>query len=77
MITCNAVTMDKGPGVRPIGIEETICRAISKLVMRGLGDQVKTACGILQLCADLDAGIEKVNHDVDQTRRERTVLAPA
>ena len=33
-------------------------RALAKLVMREAGDQAKTACGNLQLCAGLDAGID-------------------
>ena len=52
------VALDRCPGVRPIGIGETLYRAINKIIMRAEGDQEKTACGILQLCAGLEAGIE-------------------
>ena len=45
--------------------------AITKLVMRAAGDQVKTACGSLKLCAGIEAGIEGVTHAVVQRRRER------
>ena len=39
-----------------MGIEETLLWALAKLVMMAAGDQAKTACGDLQLCADLEAG---------------------
>ena len=54
-----------------MGIGETLCRALAKLVMRAAGDQAKTACGNLQLCAGLKAGIEGATHAVGQRRLER------
>ena len=54
-----------------MGIGETLCRALDKLVMRAHGDQSKTACGNLQLCAGLEAGIEGATHAVGQLRLER------
>ena len=64
--------MDKRPGVRPVGIGKTFCQAISKLVMREERDQAKTACGILQMCAVLEAVIDGATHAVAQRRQERT-----
>ena len=52
--------------MRPIGIRETLRRAIAKLVMRAERDQEKTLCGSLQLCAGIEAGIEGANHTVVQ-----------
>ena len=43
------VALDKRPGVRPVGIGETLRWALAKLVMRAAGDQAKTACGNLQM----------------------------
>ena len=40
-----------------MGIVETLRRALAKLVMRAAGDQTKTACENLQLCAGLEVGI--------------------
>ena len=54
-----------------MGIGETLCQALAKLVMRAAGEQAKTACGNLQLCAGLEAGIEGANHAVGQRRVER------
>ena len=45
-----------------MGIGEMIYRALAKLVMRADGDQEKTACGNIQLCADLEDGIEGAKH---------------
>ena len=39
--------------------------------MRAAGDQANTACGNLQLCAGLEAGIERATHAVGQQRLER------
>ena len=57
--------------MHPVGIGETLCRALDKLVIRAAGDQSKTACGNLQLCAGLKAGIEGSTHAVVQRRQER------
>ena len=39
------VALNKRPGVRPMGICETLRRALAKLVMRAARDQAKTVCG--------------------------------
>ena len=70
------VSMDKRPGVIPIGVGETFRLAIANLVMRAAGDQEKTAFGSLQLCAGLESGIEWETHAVAQRRRERDVPDP-
>ena len=65
-MACCLVALDKRPGVRPVGIGETLFRALAKLIMRSAGDQAKTACSNLQLCACLVAGIEGDTHAVGQ-----------
>ena len=47
LMVCRLVVLDKKPGVCPVGIGETLCQALAKLVVRAAGDQVKTACGNL------------------------------
>ena len=39
LMACRLVALDKSPGVRPVGIGETLCRALDKLVMRAVGNQ--------------------------------------
>ena len=43
LMPCSLVALDKRPGVRPVGIGETLRRALAKLVMRAAGEQAKTA----------------------------------
>ena len=70
-MACHLVELDKRPGVCPVGIGETLHRALAKLVMKEAGDQAETACGNLQLCAGLEAGIEGATHATGQRRVER------
>ena len=71
LMPCRLVALDKSLGVRPMEIGETLLRDLDNLVMRVAGDQEKTACGNLQLCAGLEAEIEGVTHAVVQRRLER------
>ena len=71
LMACRLVALDKRPGVRPVGIGETLCRALSKLAMRAAGDQAKTAGGNLQMCTGLEASIEGATHAVGQRRLAR------
>ena len=54
-----------------MGIGETLRRALVILIMGAAGYQAKIACGNLQLCAGIEAGIEGDTHDVGQRRLER------
>ena len=71
LMACHLVALDKRPGVRPVGIGETLRRDLAKLVMRASGYQAKTACGNLQMYAGLEAGIEGATHAVGQRRLAR------
>ena len=71
LMACLLVALDKWPGVPPVSIGETLRRALDKLVIIAAEDQAKTACGNLQLCAGLEAGIEGATHDVGQRQLER------
>ena len=65
-MACRLVALDKRPGVCPVGIGEALHRALAKIVMRAAGDQAKTSCGNIQLCAGFEAGIEGATHAVGQ-----------
>ena len=54
-----------------MGIRETLCKALAKVIIRAAGDQAKTVCGNLQLCVGLKAGIEGATHAVGQRRLDR------
>jgi hypothetical protein len=52
------VTLDKCPGVCPLGIGETWWHLCAKLILLACGSNAKKQYGINQLCAGLEAGIE-------------------
>ena len=68
---CRCVALDKRLGVLTVGIEETLWRDLSKLVLRAAGDQAKFSCSNMQLCAGLEVGIEEATHVVLRRRKER------
>ena len=71
LMSCCLVVMGKRRRVNPVGIGETLGQALAKVVMRAAGDQAKTACGNLQLCAGLEASIEGATHAVGHQTLER------
>ena len=54
--------LDKNPGVRPIGVCETVRRIIGKAIMTVAGPAVQEVAGPLQLCAGQAAGCEAAVH---------------
>ena len=64
MMACSLFALDKLPGVSHGGIRETLFHAIAKLVMSASGDQAKMTYRSLQLCADIESGIEGETHAV-------------
>lgn len=50
--------------MRPVGIGEIWKHLLAKLVVEQAGEQAQLACGSLQLCAGLDAGIKGILHTV-------------
>ena len=62
--------------MRPVGIRETFCCSIAKLIMREVGDQVKTACGSIQICACIESSIDGATHAVAQRHQVRHMLDP-
>ena len=64
MLACRLVALDKDPGTRPVGIGEVYRRLMAKCVLKIVGDRATHACGNLNLCAGLKAGIEGAVHAV-------------
>ena len=56
------IALDKSPGVRPIGIGESLRRLIGKVVCFLTRDDAEAACGVSQLCAGLKCGAEGAIH---------------
>ena len=61
-IACRLIPLDKQPGVRPIGISETVRRIISKAILKVTKADIQNAVGSLQLCAGHDAGCKAAVH---------------
>eukprot|EP00820_Chromera_velia_P029780 Cvel_12639.t1-p1 / transcript=Cvel_12639.t1 / gene=Cvel_12639 / organism=Chromera_velia_CCMP2878 / gene_product=Keratin-associated protein 5-4, putative / transcript_product=Keratin-associated protein 5-4, putative / location=Cvel_scaffold835:1-894(-) / protein_length=298 / sequence_SO=supercontig / SO=protein_coding / is_pseudo=false len=64
LIACRLVALDKCPGVRPVGIGETIRRLLGKAVMKETREELQEACGAHQLCSGLMGGLEGGIHAV-------------
>ena len=65
LMASHLIALDKCPGVRPIGIGESLRRLMGKTVMLLAGEDVQDGCGIDQLCAGAEAGIEAAVHAVN------------
>lgn len=61
---CRLIPLDKRPGVRPIGVCETLRRIVGKAIMAVVKADVQAATGALQLCAGQRAGIEAAIHSM-------------
>ena len=61
-IACRLIPLHKNPGVRPIGICETVRRLVGKAVLNVTKADIQSAVGPLQLCAGHDAGCEAAIH---------------
>ena len=73
LLACRLIPLNKNPGVRPIGVCETVRRIIAKAVLSISRLDVLEACGSLQLCAGHCAGVEAAIHAVRTTFNEESV----
>jgi hypothetical protein len=65
------VTLDKCPGVRPIGVGKTWQRLAAKATLLVSGCDAKEQCSIDQLlCTGLKAGIKGGIHTIDELWRQ-------
>ena len=58
------IAIDKQPGVRPVGCGEIMRRLMAKVVIASCGEEATEACGNVNLCAGLKAGIEGAYHAI-------------
>ena len=57
-IAARLIPRDKNPGIRPIGIGESLRRLIGKTITKYFNSDIKEAAGPLQTCAGHVAGAE-------------------
>ena len=76
MMACLLVTLDKGPGVRPVGIGDIIWRLLTKCVLLVTCLTATAACGNLSPCTGLGAVIKGAVHftleEYSKARRQPT-----
>ena len=71
LMASRMIALDKCPGVRPIGIGETLRRIIGKTVCLATKGDIEGLCGVSQLCAGTAAGIEGAVHAINELFEEK------
>ena len=64
LVANRLIALDKCPGVRPIGIGETLRHDIGKAVCYATRVDVELTCGSDQLCGGIRSGIEGAIHAI-------------
>ena len=62
LIACRLIPLSKNPGVRPIGVCETLRRILGKAILRVVGPYIRQEVGMSQLCAGQRSGCETAVH---------------
>ena len=65
-VACRLIALDKCPGVRPIGIGETVRRIVGRAIATAISDDIQEAAGPLQVCAGHLSGCEAAVHAMRQ-----------
>ena len=80
-VACRLITLDKNPGVRPIGTCECSRRIVGKAILSVLGENVRKAAGSIQLCAGQPCGVEAAIHAMqaifEEPETEKVLLVDA
>ena len=81
LVACRLIPLAKNPGIRPIGVGETLRRIMGKAVSWVLKEDIKQAAGPLQTCASHGAGAEAAIHGMreifDKEETEAVLLVDA
>ena len=65
-VACRLIALDKCPGVRPIGIGETVRQIVGRAIATAISDDIQEAAGPLQVCAGHLSGCEAAVHAMRQ-----------
>jgi len=73
LLTSHLIALDKRPGIRPIGIGETIHCVIGKAILRVIKHDIQDATGSMQLCAGQETGCEAAVHALNHIFSEADI----
>ncbi len=81
LLACRLIALDKNPGIRPIGVGETVRRIMSKAILRITGPWIGEVAETVQLCAGQESGCEAAVHAMkkifDENDTEAILLVDA
>ena len=63
-LSCRLIALNKNPGVRPVGVCETMRRIVAKAALMIIRQDILEVSGSAQLCAGQLAGVEAAVHAV-------------
>jgi len=81
LLTSRLIALDKSPGIRPIGIGETVHHVIGKAILRVIKHNIQDATGSMHLRAgqetECEAAVHAMNRIVGEVDAEGVLLVDA
>ena len=74
-VACRLIPLVKNPGLRPVGVEETLCQITGKVIALAIKKEGISSAGSLQVCAGYEAGFEAAIHTVEKIFKEESTEA--
>ena len=68
------ISIDKKPGVRPIGVGEVLRRIVGKAIISVIKPEIMSCAGNLQLCAGQASGCKTAVHAISVTFLKNSLL---
>ena len=80
-LACRLRSLNKNPGIQPIGVCKIICRVIGKAILLVVGGDIQSVTGAIQLCAGLlgvcDAAVHAMQKLDDDDDADTVLLVDA